>query len=134
MHIGFSIAAYSGRSRAAIRRHMRATMLDALPADPWMRSTLLGLALHRRRQLWVARVLKSELGVDLAMLAARGAHGDPRKIPPKGKLPHAPNWTYVFHGIVCALANWMTGELAPGAEAPRRPSAPAEHNNNRLLD
>ena len=69
MHIGFSIAAYSGRSRAAIRRHMPATMLDALPADPWMRSTLLGLALHRRRQLWVARVLKSELGVDLAMLA-----------------------------------------------------------------
>lgn len=82
-------------------------LLVGVSNDPWMRWTLLGLFRHRRRQLWVADVLRDRLGTDVRALSA-GAH--PRHIPDRGVVPGLDAWRYYFHGIGCELECVHTGE------------------------
>lgn len=85
-------------------------LLIGVSTDPWMRHALLGLFRHRRRHLWVAGVLRDQMGVDLDALARGGALAHPRHIPPKGDLPGLHGWQYYFHGRGCAFECRRTGE------------------------
>ncbi|MEQ1566085.1 MAG: hypothetical protein ABMA64_10645 [Myxococcota bacterium] len=75
-----------------------------------MRWTLLGLARHRHRQLWVAEVLRTRLDTDLETLARCGTGGHPRNHPGHGEVPGLPDWTYSFHGRGCVLTHRHTAE------------------------
>lgn len=86
------------------------SLLTNIITDPWMRWTLLGLLRHRRRQHWVAELVRDRLGVDPGALAKSGASVHPRHIPDAGAVPGVLSWTYYFHGIGCELACESTGE------------------------
>jgi hypothetical protein len=92
-----------------------ASSLRALPEvgrlpSAWATWTLIGLVRHRRRQLWVARVVASSLGANLKAIARRGALGHPAKITPRGLVPGLTEWEYAFHGRGCCLTHRGTGE------------------------
>jgi hypothetical protein len=64
---------------------------------------------HRKRQLWVAEIIRTRLGGSLTDLARLGALGHPPQSQ-DGTVPGLPEWEYYFHGIGCCLTHKVTGE------------------------
>ncbi len=78
--------------------------------SPWAIWTLIGLVRHRRRQIWVGKVVTQRLGGDLDALAQAGAFAHPDEIPQSGLVPGLTEWEYYFHGKGCQLTHRGTGE------------------------
>jgi hypothetical protein len=70
---------------------------------------MIGLVRHRKRQLWVAEVVRNRLGGSLTDLARLGALGHPQG-PQSGTVPGLPEWEYYFHGKGCCLTHKVTGD------------------------
>ncbi|MBI1248858.1 hypothetical protein GC197_13580 [bacterium] len=81
---------------------------DTLPL-PWVTWTLIGLARHRKRQHWVAEIIRTRLQGDTRTLGALGALGHPSGIPRTGTVPGMPIWEYRFHGRGCCLSHKVDG-------------------------
>ena len=81
----------------------------ALPG-PWETWTLIGLVRHRRRQAWVAEIIRKRLGGSLSSLATLGALGHPDRVPQSGSVPGSPEWEYFFHGCGCCLTHKVDGD------------------------
>lgn len=71
---------------------------DELPS-PWVTWTLIGLARHLRRQLWVGEIVVERLGTDLERLARRGALGRPRGLAQFGVVPGRAEWEFFFMAV-----------------------------------
>ncbi|MBN9520168.1 hypothetical protein J0H58_16840 [bacterium] len=80
----------------------------ALPS-PWETWTLIGLARHRGRQLWVADLVRTRLRGAPSDLAAVGALGHPEDVPQLGPVPGMPEWEYYFHGRGCRVTHKVDG-------------------------
>src|SRR3954451_8960945 len=65
--------------------------------SPWETWTLIGLARHRKRQFWVADIIRTLLQGDPSVLAVLGALGHPEGVPQSGPVPGMPEWEYYFH-------------------------------------
>ncbi len=81
----------------------------ALPS-PWETWTLIGLARHRGRQLWVADIIRTRLRGTPSDLAAVGALGHPEGVPQLGPVPGMPEWEYYFHGRGCCITHKVDGD------------------------
>jgi hypothetical protein len=81
----------------------------ALPS-PWEAWTLIGLARHRGRQVWVADLVRTRLRGAPSDLAAVGALGHPEGVPQSGPVPGMPEWEYYFHGRGCCLTHKVDGD------------------------
>lgn len=79
--------------------------------SPWEAWTLIGLARHHDRQLWVAEIIRTRLQGAPADLAARGAlGGHPENVPQNGSVPGMPEWEYYFHGQGCCMSHQVDGD------------------------
>src|SRR5438132_3130949 len=79
--------------------------------SPWQTWTLIGLVRHRKRQLWVAEIIRTRLGASLTDLARLGAlGGHPEGVPQSGPVPGLPEWEYFFHGTGCCLTHKVAGD------------------------
>jgi hypothetical protein len=90
---------------SALRRLPEA---GSLPS-PWETWTLIGLARHRERQLWVADIVHTRLRGAPSDLAAVGALGHPEGVKQLGPVPGMPEWEYYFHGRGCRLTHKVEG-------------------------
>jgi hypothetical protein len=77
--------------------------------SPWETWTLIGLVRHRKRQLWVAEVIRTRRGGSLTDLAHLGALGRPQRSQ-SGTVPGLPEWECYFHDKGCCLTHKVTGE------------------------
>jgi hypothetical protein len=82
---------------------------ESFGLDPWQTWTLLGLVRHRKRNQFVADVMRERLQGDEHSLATAGAFGHP-EIPQSGVVPGLIEWRYYFHGRGCCLTHRTTGE------------------------
>ncbi len=82
---------------------------DVLPS-PWETWTLIGLARHRGRQLWVADIIRTRLRGTPSDLAVVGALGHPEGVPQLGPVPGMPEWEYYFHGRGCCITHKVDGD------------------------
>jgi hypothetical protein len=82
----------------------------SLPS-PWETWALIGLARHRRRQLWVTEIIRSRLRGAPSELAAVGALGHPDEVPQSGPVPGLPEWEYYFHGRGCCISHKVDGDV-----------------------
>lgn len=76
----------------------------------WETWTLIGLARHRERQLWVADIIQARLRGSLNDLAVLGALGHPEGVPQLGSVPGMPEWEYYFHGRGCCVTHKVEGD------------------------
>lgn len=88
--------------------------LTALPEpgvlpSPWETWTLIGLARHRGRQIWVANLVRNRLRGAPSDLAAVGALGHPEGVKQLGPVPGIPEWEYYFHGRGCRVTHKVDG-------------------------
>jgi hypothetical protein len=81
----------------------------ALPS-PWEAWTLIGLARHRGRQLWVADIVRKRLRGAPSDRAAVGALGHPEGVKQLGPVPGMPEWEYYFHGRGCRITHKVDGD------------------------
>ncbi|HQU47459.1 MAG TPA: hypothetical protein PK867_31940, partial [Pirellulales bacterium] len=104
-------AFWAAVKRAAAARDERATLPKASPVlSPWAFWLLVALVQQRRRQRWVADVVRNHLQGDPEALATAGALGQPEEISQQGIVPGMPEWEYRFHGRGCSLTHRITGE------------------------
>jgi hypothetical protein len=92
-----------------------ASFIDGLPEpgvlpSPWDTWTLIGLARHHKRQMWVAEIVSARLRVDPADLATMMAFGRPDNVPQNGPVPGIPEWEYYFHGSGCCISHKVNGD------------------------
>lgn len=92
-----------------------AAILRTLPEpgslpSPWETWTMIGLARHRGRQLWVADIISTRLQGAPSDLAAVGAMGHPEGVPQLGPVPGMPEWEYYFHGRGCCITHKVDGD------------------------
>lgn len=104
-----------GALLTALSRADRPGDLRGLPdpgtlPSPWETWTLVGLARHRGRQLWVADLIRTRLRGAPSDLAAVGALGHPAGVPQSGPVPGLPEWEYYFHGRGCCLTHKVDGD------------------------
>ena len=78
--------------------------------SPWETWTLIGLARHHRRQLWVTQLMRTRLRGAPADLAATGALGHPEGVAQNGPVPGLPEWEYYFHGRGCCFSHKIDGD------------------------
>lgn len=84
-------------------------MSKPLSISPWGTWTLFSLVHHRRRQQFVAEIVKNRLGVNLEDLARSGYDAHP-KGKGQGLVPDLTEWKYDLHGIGCCVTHRVTGE------------------------
>lgn len=77
--------------------------------SPWATWTLFSLIKHRRRQEFVAEIVKNRLGVKLEDLA-RSGYGAHPKDKGSGLVPGLADWEYDLHGRGCCVKHRVTGE------------------------
>jgi hypothetical protein len=78
--------------------------------SPWSTWTLIGLTRHRKRQHWVAEIIRTRLRGAPADLAGLGALGHPDDVPQSGPVPGMPEWEYYFHGRGCCISHKVDGD------------------------
>lgn len=78
--------------------------------SPWETWTLIGLARHRERQLWVADIIRTRLRGSPNDLAAIGSLGRPDGAPHRGPVPGMPEWEYYFHGRGGRVTHKVAGD------------------------
>lgn len=78
--------------------------------SPWEAWTLIGLVRHRKRQWWVAEIIRHRLRGSLTKLRTSMAFGHPEGIPWSGPVPGLPDWEYRFHGRGCCLSHKVDGD------------------------
>lgn len=90
------------------------SLLQRLPdpgvlPSPWETWTLICLTRHRKRQLWVAEIIRTRLRGAPVDLATLGALGQPEGVAQSGPVPGMPEWEYYFHGRGCCISHKVDG-------------------------
>lgn len=84
-------------------------MSKPLSISPWGTWTLFSLVHHRRRQQFVAEIVKNRLGVNLEDLA-RSGYGAHPKGKGQGLVPDLTEWKYDLHGRGCCVTHRVSGK------------------------
>ncbi len=99
----------ANNSSAPINDFIDDWIAEPFSLSPWATWTLFSLIKHRRRQEFVAEIVKNQLGVKLEDLA-RSGYGAHPKGKGSGLVTGLSEWEYDLHGRGCCVKHRVTGE------------------------